>query len=104
MAHLVQRDGLVIRVDVHGLGERVVVIAAEDPGVANWLDPAGHSSGVLQYRFAFTKTEPEPELRSVPLASLEDELPLNTPRVGPEERRAAIYRRRQHVLRRYHLY
>ncbi|MCE2391006.1 MAG: DUF1214 domain-containing protein [Proteobacteria bacterium] len=81
-----------------------LVIALEDPGVQNWLDPAGHRSGALQYRFLFPNTTPEPGMRTVPLERLGEELPADTPRIGPERRREAIYRRRQHVLRRYHLY
>jgi hypothetical protein len=43
-------------------------------------------------------------MRTVPLAGVLDELPKGTATVSPQERRELIYRRRQHVLRRYHLY
>jgi hypothetical protein len=74
-----------------------VVVAQRDPGVANWLDTAGHLEGVFQYRYVWTKNAPEPQVRSVALASLESVLPPETKRVTPAERRCQITGRQIHV-------
>ena len=43
-----------------------VVIAHRDPGVANWLDTAGHSEGPIILRCVRTETAPVPTTRVVP--------------------------------------
>jgi hypothetical protein len=80
-----------------------LVVSPEDPGVPNWLDSAGHLHGLVQYRWIWNETEPEPECRVVPLSELRKELPADTPRIDVEARRRDIARRREHVLRRFHL-
>jgi hypothetical protein len=77
------------------------VIAHEDPGVANWLDTAGHTEGTIVARFLLADTGPEPKLRAVKLAGLRSELPADTPRVDPATRAEVLERRRRAVLRRY---
>jgi hypothetical protein len=81
-------------------GRLRVVIAQRDPGVANWLDAAGHAEGVLQYRWVWTRSNPVPTLRRVPFAELPAALPAGTPRVSPQERRRALAVRQAHVQRR----
>jgi hypothetical protein len=76
------------------------VVAHRDPGVPNWLDTAGHQEGVLQYRFVWAKTAPQPSVRVVPFAKLRDELPADTPVVTASERRRVITARQRHVARR----
>ena len=91
-------NGEQIRVDSDG---RVrVVIAHTDPGVANWLDAAGHPEGMIQYRWIWSETSPHPTLRTVPLSELDAALPADTPRVTPEARRRAVAARQEHVARR----
>ena len=80
-----------------------VVVSPEDPGVPNWLDTDGRLHGLTQYRWIWYETEPAPTCRVVPLSELRKQLPQDTPVVTPEERRRAIARRREHVLRRWHL-
>ncbi len=76
------------------------VIAHEDPGVANWLDPAGNARGSLTARFVHADARPEARLRRVPRSELEGLLPANTPRVSPTERaRQRVARRRALHLR-----
>ena len=41
------------------------VVAAQDPGVANWLDTAGHSNGAMLLRCVRTETAPVPATRVV---------------------------------------
>ncbi|RIL03056.1 MAG: hypothetical protein DCC71_15655 [Proteobacteria bacterium] len=83
------------RVDADG---RVrVVVAARDPGVANWLDTTGLAEGVFQYRFVWARTAPQPSASVVPLARLAGALPGDTARVTAEERRAQIAVRAGHA-------
>lgn len=77
------------------------VIAHEDPGVANWLDTAGHTQGTIAARFLLADAAPVVRLRAVSLAELHRELPDDTARVTPAARAAALARRRHAVLRRY---
>lgn len=49
-----------------------LVIAAEDPGVSNWLDTAGHRRGTMCLRWVGARAHPDPTTRVVPLASLRD--------------------------------
>jgi len=74
-----------------------VVVAHRDPGVANWLDTAGHHEGILQYRYVWTRNAPQPDARIVAFESLSTVLPPDTRRVNPEERRRAIAARQRHV-------
>ena len=76
------------------------VIAHEDPGVPNWLDGCGHPEGMLQYRFVWARSRPQPSVRLVPLAELHEALPPGHPRVSSEERRRNVAAREAHVRRR----
>ncbi len=76
------------------------VIAHRDPGVANWLDPGGHTLGSIAARFLLADHAPKPRMRVVPLAGVDAELPADTARVGPEERAERLARRRRAVIRR----
>ena len=71
------------------------VIAQRDPGVANWLDPAGNERGSLTARFVRAAEQPEATLRRVPVANLAQHLPPETPRVSVAERAGALARRRR---------
>jgi hypothetical protein len=77
------------------------VVAHRDPGVHNWIDTEGHDRGTIGIRFLFPDRVPEPILRTVPLAELDRHLPAATRRVGPDERRDIIERRRRAVQLRY---
>ncbi len=50
-----------------------LVIAAEDPGVANWLDTAGHRRGTMCLRWVGAETHPDPGTRVVDLSALRAE-------------------------------
>ena len=78
-----------------------VVIAHEDPGVANWLDTAGHSEGPVILRCVRTETAPVPTTRVVPFADVAAALPASTRRVTAEERAAAMERAALAVSRRF---
>lgn len=77
------------------------VIAHEDPGVPNWIDPEHHASGTIGIRYLFPQRVEQPTLRTVPVASVRDELPSETRVVTPAERRAGLERRRRAVQLRY---
>jgi hypothetical protein len=78
------------------------VIALTDPGVPNWLDPAGFQQGTIYGRWYDADSCPTPTLTRVKLADLAAHLPADTPQVTPEDRaeelrirvRAAQRRRR----------
>ena len=51
-------------------GSLKLVIAADNPGVGNYLATAGHTSGTMLLRWTRAKSHPIPKCRVVPLASL----------------------------------
>ncbi|HUP76113.1 MAG TPA: hypothetical protein VM282_23975 [Acidimicrobiales bacterium] len=82
------------------------VVAAHDPGVANWLDTTGRRRGVILFRFDGTTDatfdeEKYPTASKVPLADLASHLPHDTPSVSPQQRRVQIASRRRHVQTRF---
>lgn len=78
-----------------------VVIAHQDPGVANWLDTAGHSAGPVILRCVRTDSAPVPETRVVRFDEIDRSLPTGTSRVTPDERRRTIASRRLAVSKRF---
>ena len=50
-----------------------LVISAEDPGVGNWLDTAGHRRGTMCLRWVGAETHPDPRVLVVDLATLRAE-------------------------------
>jgi hypothetical protein len=78
-----------------------VVLCDVDPGVANWLDTAGHSNGPIILRCVRTKTAPTPTTRVVPFDEIHAELPSDTTKVTPEERTSILAVRRQAVRERF---
>jgi hypothetical protein len=90
-----------VAMDVDGLVR--VVVCGRDPGVANWLDTAGHSNGAMILRCVRTATAPTPRARLVPFDDIASMLPVDTMRVTADERAATIDRRRRAVLERFGL-
>lgn len=70
------------------------VLAHQDPGIANWLDTAGDTYGMLIGRWYRCSSHPVPQVRKVKFADLERELPTECVRVTADERAAAIRKRR----------
>lgn len=62
------------------------VISLKDPGVPNWLDPAGFKQGTIYGRWYDCDSHPLPTLKRVKFSELRDHLPADTPVVTPEER------------------
>jgi len=79
-----------------------VVISATDPGVANWLDTAGHSNGAMLLRCLRTETAPVPNTRVVKLNDVLSALPVDTTMTTPDERAHVIEARRRAVHERFH--
>lgn len=82
-------------------GRLCAVIAHDDPGIADWLDPCGHDEGTLAIRFLGCAGRPEPSIRRVARASLADELPASVARVTAADRDAILARRAAGVRRRF---
>jgi hypothetical protein len=82
-------------------GKVRVVVAHRDPGVANWLDTAGHSEGPIILRCVRTESAPVPETRLVSFDMIAAELPPGSVKFSPSEREAAIDIRRRAVSRRF---
>ena len=79
-----------------------VVLCGRDPGVANWLDTAGHSNGAMILRCVRTATAPTPTTRVVPFDDVASALPADTKTIT--RRRAGIAsstRRRRAVHERF---
>ena len=70
------------------------VISLTDPGVPNWLDPAGYTQGMLMGRWYAADSHSMPTLKRVPLAKVRDHLPAATPWMAPEERSTQLRERR----------
>jgi hypothetical protein len=77
------------------------VIAARDPGIANWLDTAGHSNGAMLLRCVRTDTAPVPSSRVVKFDDVSTVLPADTALTTAEERAEAIAQRRRAVHKRF---
>ncbi len=81
-------------------GKLRIVISAADPGVANWIDTAGHPTGLLQGRWMGCDSQPIPVLTKVKLSELAAHLPADLRRVTPDQRQAIIRARRAGQLAR----
>ena len=78
-------------------GKFRAVIALEDPGMPNWLDPGGNSEGAMMLRWTGASSGPQPGLRLVDLADLRQALPADTATVSPDLREAQLRARRRGV-------
>jgi hypothetical protein len=78
-----------------GDGKFRAVIALEDPGVPNWLDPGGNSEGAIMLRWTEASSGPEPTLRLLDIADLRAQLPGETPLVSPKARESQLRSRRR---------
>lgn len=67
-------------------GELIVVIAHDDPGLPNWLDPAGHDQGYVTFRWIGADHSPRPECVQVKASELLDHLPAGVKRISKAER------------------
>jgi len=75
-------------------GKFRAVISLTDPGVPNWLDPAGYVQGMLIGRWYAADSHPVPTLKRVPLAKVREHVPADTPTMTAEERAEQLRARR----------
>jgi hypothetical protein len=76
-------------------GKFRAVISTVDPGVPNWLDTGGQTTGHVLARWMHTSDAPLPTVTVVKVAEVREYLPSDTPVVSADERDAAIRRRRR---------
>lgn len=86
-------------------GRARYVVAHTDPGVPNWLDTTGLREGFQTIRWSYTGQPPEelPTITATKVlaAEVSSHMPAGTPVVTPDQRRAQIQVRQQHVQRRF---
>lgn len=82
-------------------GELVLVVAHDDPGVPNWLDPSGHVEGYITLRWIGSPSYPVPECLQMKQESLPDYLPQNMATISPQQRQAQLAARRRGVIKRF---
>jgi hypothetical protein len=78
------------------------VLSPRDPGVANWLDTAGHSNGAVLLRCVRTESAPVPSTRVVKIDEAAAALPPHTRMTSPDERARVIAARRRAVHERFY--
>jgi hypothetical protein len=71
-----------------------IVVAAQDPGVLNWLDTAGHAKGLIQGRWTDCDSQPIPTVQKLALQDVRKSLPVETKTITPEQREQIIRERR----------
>jgi len=85
-------------------GRLYFVLSAEDPGVPNWIDIEGSPQGLLFLRWqglpAPLPASANPTAQLVPLASVRDALPSDTPTVSSAARDKQLDQRNRAVARR----
>lgn len=82
-------------------GELLLVVAHDDPGVPNWLDPSGHVEGYITTRWIGASHYPLPECRQMELSSLESYLSDEAKRLSAAERVEQLAARRRGVIKRF---
>lgn len=75
-----------------------VVVAHQDPGVANWLDTTRRRQGTVVFRNYKASGQPVPHTVKVKLADIPAHLPADTKRVSADERAAYLKGRHQAYL------
>ncbi|MCR9184039.1 MAG: DUF1214 domain-containing protein [Halieaceae bacterium] len=82
-------------------GELILVIAHEDTGHPNWLDPSGHEEGYVTVRWIGADHYPVPAATQMKLQDLDTYLPKGGKRLTRAERKEQIAERRRGVLNRF---
>ncbi len=85
------------------------VVSHRDPGVQNWIDTTGLPRGFLSHRWAYSERPAEEDFpqisaRLVPVDEVEQHIPVDQPRLSPDERREVIKSRQRHVRRRFRVF
>lgn len=98
-AHHSSLNGHQARVDSDGKVR--IVIAKDDPGVANWLDPVDNLRGLAMWRWYLSNAADLPQVRKIKAAELWARLPAETSRMSAAGRAAVIAARKSAVDRRF---
>ena len=69
-------------------GKLRIVVSARDPGARNWLDTAGHPTGIIQGRWTGCDSQPIPAVQKLKVADVIKVLPGGVATVTPEQRTA----------------
>ena len=78
-----------------------LVVAAEDPGVPNWLDTEGRPMGLAVYRYVWAASKPVPTATLLRRDDLRDALPAEHPSIDAATRRALLAERSRAAQRRW---
>lgn len=83
-------------------GAFTMVVAHDDPGVANWLDPGAATAGTLAVRYLHADVDPPPPVavRRVERRRLAEALPEGVEAMSPAERQRSLRQRQAQVSRR----
>ena len=84
-------------------GELIVVVAHEDPGLPNWLDPSGHEEGYVTFRWMGSEDNPRPTCTQVSRDRLMENLPAGVQTLSADERTQQLLARRRGVRQRFKL-
>jgi len=76
-----------------------VLVAADDPGVGNWLDARGYRSGIVTWRTSVIEQPPPPTVTKIRLADIEDHFGPSS-RISRAGRTRAIAARERHFANR----
>lgn len=82
-------------------GELILVVAQDDPGLPNWLDPSGHVEGYITLRWMGAQYYPVPHCEQIKCEELADHLPAGVKTIGLEERKEQLAARRRGVIKRF---
>lgn len=82
-------------------GELVFVVAHEDPGVPNWLDPSGHVEGYITLRWMGSESYPVPASEQVKVSTLKAHLPSGMKAISKQGRQEQLDERRRGVIKRF---
>ena len=82
-------------------GELILVVAHDDPGLPNWLDPSGHVEGYITLRWIGAESYPVPHCEQIKRDALSAHLPRDVKTIGHQERQAQLAARRRGVIKRF---
>ena len=82
-------------------GELLLVVAHDDPGLPNWLDPSGHVQGYITVRWIGATDYPTPECIQMKREVLAAYLPAMVRTIDSTQRRVQLAARRRGVIKRF---
>jgi len=88
-----------VRLDADGRAR--LVLSPRDPGVPNWVDPAGLLQGMATWRWYLSDRFPVPAVTRVPYSEVRRHLPSDTPLVSAQQRAERLAWRCREVGRRF---